>query len=59
MNFADFGLGTWQPTNGFYDVANAMATLAKQLGVTIITDANVEKIIVDHKTTKGILVNKK
>ncbi|WP_395058393.1 phytoene desaturase family protein [Flavobacterium sp.] len=59
MNFADFGLGTWQPTNGFHDVINGMATLAKQLGVTIITDANVEKIIVDNKITKGILVNGK
>ncbi|SFA73349.1 phytoene desaturase [Flavobacterium swingsii] len=57
MNFADFGLGTWQPTNGFHDVINGMATLAKQLGVTIITDANVEKIIVENKITKGILVN--
>lgn len=59
MNFADFGLGTWQPTNGFHDVINGMATLAKQLGVVIITNANVEKIIVDNKITKGILVNEK
>ena len=59
MNFADFGLGTWQPTNGFYDVINGMATLAKALGVTIITDANVEKIVVENKITKGVLVNGK
>ncbi|WP_395047684.1 phytoene desaturase family protein [Flavobacterium sp.] len=59
MNFADFGLGTWQPTNGFHDVINGMATLAKELGVTIITNANVEKIIIDNKITKGILVNEK
>jgi phytoene desaturase len=59
MNFADFGLGTWQPTNGFHDVITGMATLAKELGVKIITNANVEKIIVDNKITKGILVNEK
>ena len=59
MNFADFGLGTWQPTNGFHDVIKGMATLATQLGVKIITNANVEKIIVDNKVTKGILVNEK
>ncbi|MEO8236088.1 MAG: phytoene desaturase family protein [Flavobacterium sp.] len=57
MNFADFGLGTWQPTNGFYDVINGMATLAKSLGVKIITDANVDKIVVENKTTKGVLIN--
>ena len=27
MNYADFGLGTWQPTNGFYDVVKAMISI--------------------------------
>lgn len=59
MNFADFGLGTWQPTNGFYDVIQGMATLAIELGVTIKTNSNVEKIIVDKGIAKGIIVNGK
>jgi phytoene desaturase len=59
MNYADFGLGTWQPTNGFFDVITAMATLAEELGVKINTNANVEKIIVEDKTVKGIIVNGK
>ncbi len=54
MNYADFGLGTWQPTNGFHDVITAMATLAKELGVEIKTSSNVEKIIVENKKVKGI-----
>ena len=59
MNYADFGLGTWQPTNGFHDVIIAMSKLAIELGVKIETDSNVEKIIVDHKTVKEIIVNGK
>ncbi|WP_395074719.1 phytoene desaturase family protein [Flavobacterium sp.] len=59
MNYADFGLGTWQPTNGFYDVVLGMSKLATELGVKFETNANVEKIIVDHKTAKGIIVNGK
>ncbi|WP_310556388.1 phytoene desaturase family protein [Flavobacterium sp.] len=59
MNYADFGLGTWQPTNGFYDVINGMSILAQELGVKIKTDAAVEKIIVNDKTVKGIIVNGK
>ncbi len=55
MNFADFGLGTWQPTNGFFDVVIGMSTLAKELGVVFKTNANIEKIIVENKITKGII----
>lgn len=58
MNYADFGMGTWQPTNGFFDVISGMATLAKELGVTIQTDASVEKIIVNEGVANGIIVNK-
>jgi phytoene desaturase len=59
MNYADFGLGTWQPTNGFFDVISGMANLALELGVTINTNTNVEKIIVDRHQAKGIIVNGK
>lgn len=57
MNFADFGLGTWQPTNGFHDVITGMANLAQELGVKINTNSNVEKIIVENKIAKGIIIN--
>jgi len=57
MNFADFGLGTWHPKNGMYSVILAMESLAKELGVTFHTHANVEKIVVTHKTATGLVVN--
>lgn len=57
MNFADFGLGTWHPKNGMYSVVLAMEKLAKELGVTFHTNANVEKILVKDKKAIGIQVN--
>ncbi len=59
MNFADFGLGTWQPTNGFFDVVDAMVLLAKEQGVVFETNATIEKIIVSQNTAKGIVCNGK
>lgn len=57
MNFADFGLGTWHPKNGMYSVILAMEQLAKELGVTIHTNSNIEKIeVVDGKAV-GLKVN--
>ncbi|NNE31345.1 MAG: phytoene desaturase, partial [Winogradskyella sp.] len=59
MNFADFGLGTWHPKGGMYEIIKAMKTLALSLGVIINTECNVEKIIVENKKVKGIKVNGK
>jgi phytoene desaturase len=57
MNFADYGLGTWHPKKGMYSVVLAMETLAKELGVTFETNANVTKILVKNKSAVGITVN--
>ena len=57
MNFADFGLGTWHPKNGMYSVILAMEKLAKELGVTIHTNSNIEKINVENGTATAIIVN--
>lgn len=57
MNYADFGLGTWYPKNGMYSVVNAIAALAKELGVQFETNANVEKIEVANKKICGLVVN--
>ncbi len=59
MNYADFGLGTWHPKTGMFDVVRAMETLARELGVEFVTNANIEKIIVENKTAKAIVVNGK
>lgn len=59
MNYADFGLGTWHPKTGMFDVVRAMENLATELGVTFITNSNIEKIIVENKIAKAIAVNGK
>ena len=58
MNYADFGLGTWQPKNGFFDVIEAMIKLGTELGVTYQTNANIEEIIVENNKAVGIKINK-
>ena len=55
MNYADFGLGTFHPKKGMYQVILAMQSLAEELGVTIITEAPIEKIIVENGEAKGII----
>ena len=57
MNYADFGLGTWHPKTGMFDVVRAMESLALELGVKFETNSSIEKIIVNNKTAKGLLVN--
>lgn len=59
MNYADFGLGTWQPKDGMYSVILGIAKLAEELGVVIETNSSVEKIIVTNKKATGIIINGK
>ncbi|MDO6812822.1 phytoene desaturase family protein [Tenacibaculum soleae] len=58
MNWADFGLGTWHPKGGMYEVIDAMETLAKSLGVVFKTNANVQEIVVNEiGESIGLIVN--
>ncbi len=59
MNYADFGLGTWHPKTGMFDVVRGIEKLALELGVTIETNASIEKIIVENKTATSIVINGK
>jgi phytoene desaturase len=59
MNYADFGMGTWHPKTGMYDVVRGMEKLATELGVTFHTNANVESINVDKNCANAIIVNGK
>jgi phytoene desaturase len=60
MNWADFGLGTWHPKGGMFEVVKGMANLAKTLGVEFVTNAAIEKINVDeNKQTKSLNINGK
>lgn len=59
MNYADFGLGTWHPKGGMFEVVKGFVTLAEQLGVKIKTNQDVEKIVVENAIVKGVQVNRK
>jgi phytoene desaturase len=60
MNYADFGLGTWHPKGGMYKVVEGMVSLAEQLGVNFVNNANVEEIIIDSDNkVQGLVVNGK
>ncbi len=55
MNYADFGLGTWHPTGGMYEVIKGIADLAKELGVDVKTASPVNKILVQQGKVEGVL----
>ena len=57
MNYADFGLGTWHPMGGMYQIIEGKKSLASELGVEFHTDSAVEQIEVVDKTARGIRVN--
>ncbi|WP_276391605.1 phytoene desaturase family protein [Eudoraea chungangensis] len=57
MNFADFGLGTWHPKGGMYQIILAMKALAEELGVSIYTERPISKILVKDKKVYGIKTN--
>lgn len=57
MNHADLSLGTWYPMGGMNRIAAGMTKLAEELGVKIVTHANVEKIVTFHKQANVLVVN--
>ena len=57
MNYADFGLGTWHPKGGMYEVIKGMVSLAKSLGVNFQINANIEQIAVKNNEVEGIWIN--
>lgn len=59
MNYADFGLGTWHPKTGMFDVVRGIEKLALELGVIIKTNSVIEKIAVTNKITTGVLIDGK
>jgi len=57
MNYADFGLGTFHPKGGMYQVILALEKLAKELGVTIKTENTIQKIFVDNGKANTIITS--
>lgn len=58
MNYADFVLGTWHPKGGMYEVVIAMEKLARELGVNITTNSQVNAINVENKKAQYIETSK-
>ena len=59
MNYADFGIGTFQPPNGFHDLVNAMVDLGKSLGVKYKVNHELSKINVRNRKVENIVINGK
>jgi len=57
MNYADFGIGTFHPKKGMYQVILGIEELAKELGVKIKLNSPVEKIITHKKNAIGVISN--
>jgi phytoene desaturase len=57
MNYADIALGTWYPDGGMHKIVEGMVQLAKELGVSIQYNQNVERIEVADNLVKGVVVD--
>jgi len=57
MNYADYGLGTWHPKGGMYEIVKAMVSIAESNGVTIRTSSPVSEIkISENGIAEGIVL---
>lgn len=59
MNYADFGMGTFHPKKGMYQVILGIEQLANELGVKFKLNAPIEKIITKSNTAVGLVANGK
>lgn len=59
MSHVDYVQGVYYPMGGLYEVVLALEKLAKELGVKIITNQSVNKILVENKKAIGVEVGKK
>lgn len=55
MNYADLVLGTWYPMGGMRKIADAMESLAIELGVQIVTDTEVTKIEIERGIAQAVV----
>lgn len=56
MSHVDFNLGVWYPIGGINKVVEALERLCKSHNVKIITNKEVEKIIVENGIARGVVV---
>jgi phytoene desaturase len=48
--------GGWYPCGGMYSLAKALEWLARELDVEITTDCNVQRIVVEQGTARGVVL---
>lgn len=52
--YVEFGLGAWYVQGGIYEIPRALARLAHELGVEIVTGAEVEEILIAGGQVRGV-----
>ena len=57
MNYADMSLGTWYPEGGMHKIIEGMGSLAEELGVHILTNHAVEKIVSTNGRVSKVITN--
>jgi phytoene desaturase len=58
MNYADLVLGTWYPLGGMNEIVRAMVKIAKEQGVEICLDTEVNKMDIVSGLVKKVCTNK-
>jgi phytoene desaturase len=53
---AEQHFGGWYPRGGMYRIAEALASLARKLGVDIRTSCPVNRVIVENATARGVVL---
>ncbi len=54
--YVEFGLGAWYVKGGMYEIPKALEKLAKEFGVKIYTESEVEKIEIENGKAIGVKV---
>ncbi|MEO5968003.1 MAG: phytoene desaturase family protein [Ferruginibacter sp.] len=57
MNYGGYGLGTWYPMGGFYELVKAMKNVAEIQGAKFYFNHTIEKIITDGNNVKSLIIN--
>ncbi|MEM1327303.1 MAG: phytoene desaturase family protein [Bacteroidota bacterium] len=55
MNYADMALGTWYPMGGMHKIVEGMLALAREKGVKLILNQNVERIVIPNGHAKEVI----
>jgi phytoene desaturase len=57
MNYAEIALGTWYPMGGMHEIVKGMVALAKEKGVKILLNQNVQQIEIKNGVAQKVHTN--